>query len=93
MFLQHHRYSIVFVHLGYSLLLMLLFRALLIPRLHWRKEEARKTVYLTLYAIPLMALCHAILAGLLCKYGFMERIIYETTGHFRFLMNYFFVSV
>ncbi|XP_022662306.1 JNK1/MAPK8-associated membrane protein-like isoform X2 [Varroa destructor] len=47
------------------LVLMILLRGLLIQRLQWSKEEARKTVHLTLYAIPLMALCHAVLAGLL----------------------------
>ncbi|OQR68731.1 JNK1/MAPK8-associated membrane protein-like [Tropilaelaps mercedesae] len=58
-------YSIVFVYLGYSLVLMLVLRGLLIPHVRWSKESARKTVYLTLYAIPLMALCHAVLAGVL----------------------------
>ncbi|XP_003739597.1 JNK1/MAPK8-associated membrane protein [Galendromus occidentalis] len=59
-------YSIVFVFLGYSLVLLVLIRGFLLPRMFssFSIEAIRKTIYLTLYAIPIIAVGHAIFAGL-----------------------------
>lgn len=69
-------YSIVFVYLGYSLALLVLIRGVILPRLFslLNNEGTRKTIYLTLYAIPIIAVGHAVLAGLL-YYSFPYLVI------------------
>lgn len=69
-------YSIVFVYLVYNLVLLVFIRGLILPRLFssFNNEGTRKTIYLTLYAIPIIAVGHAIFAGLL-YYSFPYLVI------------------
>lgn len=68
-------YSIIFVFLGYSLIFLLLFRGVATSQLrHLVQAGARKTIYLTLYGIPIIAVLHAVFAGLL-YYSFPYMVI------------------
>lgn len=58
-------YSIVFVHYTLALASLLIIRPLVPVK---RKEiDICKTIYLTMYAIPALAIIHAIFAGVICK--------------------------
>jgi hypothetical protein len=58
-------YSIVFAHLFGSLVCLLVVRPFFIRCTNDR--NALKTVYLTLYLVPALALIHFVGAGLICK--------------------------
>ncbi|CAJ0582071.1 unnamed protein product, partial [Mesorhabditis spiculigera] len=57
-------YSLPFVYLLFCLITLLVFRTILYSTIR-RKDRSRRAYYAALYAIPLIALGHALLAGLL----------------------------
>ncbi|XP_064484367.1 JNK1/MAPK8-associated membrane protein-like [Ornithodoros turicata] len=56
-------YSMVFIYYGFCLVSLLLLRPVLVFRVF--TGQAKKSIFLTMYIIPAMALIHATMAGLL----------------------------
>jgi len=58
-------YSLVFVHYGLSVLLLLFLRPLAHRLLNVRGRRASRPLYFALYFFPVLALIHALMAGLI----------------------------
>ena len=57
----------MFVHYGLSVLLLLFLRPLAHRLLNVRGRRASRPLYFALYFFPVLALIHALMAGLICK--------------------------
>lgn len=60
-------YSLVFVHYGLCVLMLLLVRPLVHKIFHITDHEASRPIYAALYLFPTLTFIHGLMAGLICE--------------------------